>query len=119
MNVAVASVEGAGAAATTTVKVVVIVVVASSAVTTTVTVLLPVTRPVSPVITAFALASVGVATTVTDVTPLSTLMVSPSTWAVPLTVNVAVASVEAALAVVTPVKARDALNAAINNSLNA
>ena len=71
-------------------------VVPSCAVTTTLTVLVPSIKPVEPVTSADAFESVGVATTVTDVTPAATLIVSPETFEMPLTVKVAVASVSGA-----------------------
>ena len=62
--------------------------VPSSAVTTTVTVLLPVTNPVVPVITRVAAESVGVAMTVTEVVPLATLSDVPAvSTLVPLILN--------------------------------
>ena len=58
-------------------------------VTVTITSLSPVARPVSPVTTALAPASVGAATTVTDVVPEATTRTSPSSTSLPLIVKVA------------------------------
>ena len=55
-----------------------------SAVTTTVKVLVPVARPVDPVITTLALGSVGSATTVTEVVPFTSSTVAPLTTSFPL-----------------------------------
>jgi len=62
--------------------------VPSSAVTVTVSVLLPVTKPVAPVITRDAEADNGVATTVTSVVPLLRSTVDPSSTAPLFTVNI-------------------------------
>ena len=63
-------------------------VVLSAAVTVTVKGLPPVTSPVLPATTALAPEIVGVATTVTEVVPKGTCMVTPPVTEVPLIVTV-------------------------------
>ena len=58
-----------------------------AAVTVTTRLFVPPTKPVRPAIVALALASVGVATTATDVVPAGRLTDEPFATEVPFTVN--------------------------------